>query len=108
VWESLPIEAGGDAGPAMFKMGRTAKAWLRVQSSLGLRVSVDGEPNSAIDVENQFTDSPTDSALPFMTQDIPLDMVGAYDRQNLIKVERMVAKQTTLLAVMSQVEKAQT
>jgi hypothetical protein len=106
-WRSLPVEAGGDDGPAMFKTGRTAKVWLRVQNSLGLRVMVDGEPNSAIDVEALMTDSTTDTALPFLTRDIPLDMVGAYDGLNVIQVDRVIAKQTTLLAVMQQVNKAQ-
>jgi len=105
-WRSLPVEAGGDNGPAMFKMGRTAKVWLRVQNSLGLKVMVDGEEEAALDVEALMTDSPTDTALPFLTRDIPLDMVGGYDRQNIIQIDRKIAKQTTLLAVMQQVEKA--
>lgn len=106
VWRSLPPEAGGDNGPAMFKIGRTGKMWLRVQNSLGLRVSVDGEANTEQDIEAQLTDSETDTALPFMTRDVPLDMVGAYDGQNVIRVERIVAKQSTVLAVMQQLEKA--
>ena len=106
-WRSLPVEAGGDDGPAMFKMGRTARVWLRVQNSLGLRVMVDSEPNAAVDVEALMTDSLTDTALPFLTRDIPLDMVGGYDRANVIQIDRVVAKQSTLLAVMQQVEKAQ-
>jgi hypothetical protein len=106
-WRSLPVEAGGDSGPAMFKIGRTARVWLRVQNSLGLRVMVDDEANAAMNVENQTTDSVMDLALPFMTQDIRLDIVGAYNGQNIIQVDRVIAKQTTLLAVMQQVEKAQ-
>lgn len=105
-WRSLPVEAGGDNGPAMFKIGRTARVWLRVQNSLGLRVMVDDEPNAAQDIENQRTDSPMDTALPFMTQDIPLDTGGAYDGRNVIQIDRIAAKQSTLLAVMQQVEKA--
>ncbi|WP_298164579.1 hypothetical protein [Novosphingobium sp.] len=105
-WRSLPPEAGGDNGPAMFKIGRTAKVWLRVQNSLGLRVTVDGAANSARDVESQTTDSPLDVALPFLTQDIPLDTVGDYDGLNVIEVERTAAKQSTILAVMQQVKKA--
>lgn len=106
-WRSLPVEAGGDAGPAMFKTGRTAKVWLRVQNSLGLRVMVDNEAEAAIDVEALMSDSVTDTALPFLTADIPLDVVGGYDGLNVIQIDRVIAKQTTLLAVMQQVEKAQ-
>jgi hypothetical protein len=105
-WRSLPVEAGGDDGPAMFKQGQTKKLALRVQNSRGLRVQVDNEVNTAIDIENQFTDSPPDEALPFMTQDIVLDMVGAYDRQNIIQIDRMTPQQTTILAIMREVDKA--
>lgn len=105
-WRSLPVEAGGQNGPAMFKTGRTAKVWLRVQNSLGLRVMVDDEPEAVIDVEALMSDSVTDTALPFLTKDVPLDMVGAYDGYNVIQIDRVVAKQTTLLAVMQQVDKA--
>ncbi|WP_226018107.1 hypothetical protein [Novosphingobium sp. FKTRR1] len=105
-WRSLPPEAGGDNGPAMFKIGRTAKVWLRVQNSLGLRVTVDDEPNAAQDLESLMTDSVMDTALPFMTLDIPLDMVGGYDRRNVIQIDRTSAKQSTILAIMGQLEKA--
>lgn len=106
-WRSLPVEAGGDNGPAMFKVGRTARVWLRVQNSLGLRVTVDDEAETAQDVEALLADSDADTALPFLTRDIPLDTVGAFDRANVITIERTVAKQSTILAVMQQVEKAQ-
>ncbi len=105
-WRALPVEAGGDNGPAQFKIGRTGKLWMRLQNALGLRVMVDDEPNSAQDVENLLTDSVMDTALPFMTLDVPLDVVGAHDGRNVIQIERTVAKQATILAVMQQVEKA--
>lgn len=105
-WRSLPVEAGGDNGPVMFKKGRTARVWLRVQNSLGLSVMVDDEPNAAQAIDNQRGNSPMDMALPFMTQDIRLDTVGTYDNLNMIQVDRIAAKQSTILAVMQQVEKA--
>ncbi len=104
-WESLPFEGGGDAGPAQMKMGRTGRVFLRLQESIGLKITVDGKATR--DIENQLGNSLTDASLPFMTRDVVLDMVGAHNRSNIIRVDRLAPKQSTILALGQITEKAQ-
>jgi hypothetical protein len=102
---SLPFEGGGDNGPAQMKMGRTGRVYLRLQESLGLKITVDDK--AVRNIENQFGNSVMDSTLPFITRDIVMDMVGAHNRINEIRIDRVAPKQSTILAMGQITEKAQ-
>ena len=93
----LPIEAGGDNGPAQGKMKRNGRILVRVHDSLGLRLTVQGA--AARNLENQMGNSPMDSALPLHTGDIINDMVGTWDRAGQVRLERIAPKQCTVLAI---------
>lgn len=93
----LPIEAGGDNGPAQGKVKRNGRMLVRVHQSLGLRLTVQ---NHAIrDLENQMGNTPMDSALDLVTADIINDMVGTWDRAGQVRLERIAPKQCTVLAI---------
>ncbi|WP_374551974.1 hypothetical protein [Sphingobium yanoikuyae] len=93
----LPLEAGGDNGPAQGKMKRNNRIMVRVHDGLGLRLTVQGK--AMRDLENQMGNSPMDSALPLVTADISNDMVGTWDRAGQIRLERVAPKQCTVLAI---------
>ncbi|MFY9350662.1 MAG: hypothetical protein WBL20_07745 [Sphingobium sp.] len=93
----LPIEAGGDNGPAQGKMKRNGRIMVRVHDALGLRLSVQGV--ALRDLENQMGNSPMDDALPLVTADIINDMVGTWDRAGQVRLERVAPKQCTVLAI---------
>jgi hypothetical protein len=93
----LPIEAGGDNGPAQAKMKRNNRIMVRVHDGLGLRLTVQG--HAMRDLENQMGNSPMDSALPLVTADFINDMVGVWDRAGQVKLERIAPKQCTVLAI---------
>lgn len=93
----LPIEAGGDNGPAQGKMKRNGRILVRVHQSLGLRLIVQGV--AARELENQMGNSPMDSALDLVTADIINDMVGRWDRAGQVRLERIAPKQCTVLAI---------
>lgn len=102
--ELLPLEAGGDNGSAQMKMKRVGRIGFRLLNALGLKVTV-GAASKII--ENLFTDTPLDESIPFFTGDILFDMIGTWDRQNILKIERVSPKQSTILALMQTVEVAQ-
>ena len=93
----LPIEAGGDNGPAQGKMKRNGRILVRVHDSLGLRLTV--QDKAIRNLENQMGNSPMDSALPLFTGDIINDMVGTWDRVGQVRLERIAPKQCTVLAI---------
>lgn len=101
----LPIEAGGDSGPAQGKMKRNGRLLVRVHQSLGLRLIV--QQSAARNLENQMGNSPMDSALPLVTEDIINDMVGTWDRAGQVRLERIAPKQCTVLAIGVTTETAQ-
>lgn len=102
---TLPIEAGGDDGAAQFKSGKITRLWMRLQQSIGLRVTVDGMATS--DIESQYGNSDMDEALPFETRDVAADMVGTPNRVNDVLIERLAPKQATLLAISARIRKGQ-
>lgn len=101
----LPVEAGGDNGAAQFKMGQISRMFMRIQQSIGLRVTTDNAASR--DIESQYGNSVMDAALPFETRDVALDMVGTPNRLSEVLIERIAPKQSTLLAISFLVQKAQ-
>lgn len=101
----LPIEAGGDNGPAQGRMKRNGRIMVRVHQSLGLRLIVDG--TAARNLENQMGNSAMDTALPLVTEDIINDMVGTWNRVGQVRLERIAPKQCTVLAIGITTETAQ-
>ena len=93
----LPIEAGGDNGPAQGKMKRNNRIMVRVHDGLGLRLVV--QDKASRNLENQMGNSPMDSALPLVTADIINDMIGTWDRAGQVRLERIAPKQCTVLAI---------
>lgn len=93
----LPMEAGGDNGPAQGKMKRNGRMLVRVHQGLGLRLTVQGIAQR--NMENQMGNSPMDTALPLVTADIINDMVGTWDRAGQVRLERIAPMQATVLAI---------
>lgn len=93
----LPIEVGGDNGPAMGRMKRNNRLFIRVIGTLGLRMIVQGK--AVRELENQMGNSPMDAALPFQSRDFLADMVGTWDRRGQVRLERVASKPCTVLAV---------
>lgn len=101
----VPQEAGGDNGPAQGKAQRTGRAMLRVQESLGLSVECQG--NRVTEIGNVDPGTILDEAIPAMTEDVPLDIVGAWTRKSQLTVRRVAPLPSTLLALMQTTDVSQ-
>lgn len=101
----VPQEAGGDNGPAQGKAQRTGRVTLRVQESLGLSIECQG--NKVTDIGNVYPGTVLDEAIPAITEDVPLDIVGAWTRASQLTVRRVAPLPSTLLAIMQTTEVSQ-
>ncbi len=90
--EQLPVEAGGDNGPAIGKMGRIGRAWVLIEHSRGLMA---GAPGELIDLGNEAEALPWDSESGFRM----IECAGDYSREPRLRVERIAPAQCTLLAL---------
>lgn len=96
--KTLRPEAGGEDGTAQGKMKRISRATLRLIETLGIRVAVqDGQMEP---VETRLPADAMDQAVPLYTGDIPRDLVGSYDRDGQITIERFQPTPATLAAIM--------
>lgn len=101
----LPIEAGGDSGPAQSKMKRPSRVTLRVQNSLGLQVERGGAIIESIG--NSYVGEVLDTAITPITKDVVLDIVGGWDRDGQFTVRRVSPFAATVLAHTAIVEASQ-
>jgi hypothetical protein len=93
----LPPEAGGDNGPAQMKMKRSSRIGLRVQNTLGLRVTCPG--GVVTDIGNTTPATDLVSPVPPITRDVLLDPVGTWDRAGQLRIDRVAPFPATILAL---------
>lgn len=105
----LPIEAGGDSGPAQMKMKRPSRVTLRVQNALGLQVEreVSGETKVLAKVLGLMPGDNLESAITPVTADVALDIVGGWDRNGQFTVRRAAPYMSTVVAHTAIVESSQ-
>lgn len=100
----LPFEAGGDNGPAQFKMQRASRYHLRVYRSLGLEVEFAGRTERIGNVREGDLLAGT---IDLFTGDIALDMVGDWDRGAVVGFRRYAPFPCTVLGDAAIVDTAQ-
>lgn len=98
----LPPEAGGDLGPAQGRMKRVSRVTVRVQHSLGLKITCQGGQATMLGQTTPGTD--LTAALPLVSKDIPVDVVGAWDRAGQFRIDRVGPFPQTVLGWMYQME----
>jgi hypothetical protein len=100
--QTLPLEAGGDGGPAMAKMQRVSRISVLVAAARGLRISAAG--GRAQDVEqlkgNSITDAPFDPDEGI----VAIERTSDWGRRVPVLIERVAPFQGTILAVQPEVE----
>jgi hypothetical protein len=99
----LPLEAGGDNGPAQGKMKRVSRVILRLQGALGLQVVMyepDGTKRVLCAIENTFPVTDLTAAIPEITRDVPADIIGQWDRAGQLAIERVAPFRSTVQALM--------
>lgn len=101
----VPQEAGGDNGPAQGKMQRTSRITLRVQESLGFSVECQGR--RVTEIGNVYPGTDLAEAIPALTEDVPLDIVGAWTRASQLTIRRTAPLPSTILALMQLTEVSQ-
>lgn len=101
----LPPEAGGDNGPAQGRMKRGSRLGLRLQNSLGLQII--GPSGHKTDVENTYPTTDLTAAIPPITRDEFLDIVGTWDRAGQVRIARVAPFPSTLLAAFTPIETSQ-
>lgn len=101
----LEPEGGGDNGPAQFKSKRVLRTAMRFEQSRGLQV-VDQSGNVTKIWQQAAGDNIGEAPEP-LSEDVVLDMIGAWERSGQIAVERYAPFQTTVLAAMHTVEVSQ-
>lgn len=94
----LPIEGGGDTGPALMKQGRINKVALDIYASDGLEIEVQGQVTP---VETAPFDQPFGTLPPLFTGTVWMDAVGDWDRDRALIVRRNRPTPATLRAVMA-------
>lgn len=82
----LPWEAGGDNGPAQFKTKRPSRLSLRLEESLGLRVTCNGNVQS--DIGNLQVGDLLDGAIEPISGDLQIDIIGTWDSRGELRIER--------------------
>lgn len=93
--ESLPMEAGGDSGPAMGKMARISRAWVKLEHSRGL---VMGVPR-LMQVMQQLADGyVSGSAFDPEGGFRFIECSGDHVREPVLRLERVMPAQATVLA----------
>lgn len=101
----LPIEAGGDSGPAQGKMKRPSRVTLRLQDSLGLQVERLGRVMASIG--NGYPEDDLEAAVDLFTGDMVLDIVGGWDRDGQFTVRRVAPFPARVLAHTNIIETSQ-
>ena len=101
----VPQEAGGDNGPAQGKMQRTGRVVLRVQESLGLSVECQGR--RVTEIGNVYPDTDLTEAIAAITDDVELDLVGAWTRASQLRIRRVAPLASTVLGLMQLTEVSQ-
>jgi len=101
----LPIESGGDSGPARGKTARIGAAWVEVEASRGLRFGAADEVLE--DLEQLNTDSVMDAGFPVESGFRDVEAAGDFTRRPRLKVERAAPFQATVLAWKATLEVAQ-
>lgn len=92
----LPIESGGDNGPALTKVGRIPKAGVYLLNSDGLEIEVDG---NVVPLETTPFDQPFGTLPPLFTGSIWCDAFGDWSRERALIVRRVRPTPATLQAV---------
>lgn len=93
--KGLPIESGGDGGPAMGKMARIGRTWVKVRDAQGFSV---GTPDNLHPVENLQDESVTDSGFGFLTGFLFNERAGDHTREPRLMIRRDAPFQATVLA----------
>lgn len=93
----LPLESGGDNGPALMKQGRNAKTGLNLLNSDGLEVEVEG---NKVDVETAPFEQAPGTLPPLYTGTRWMDTIGAWDRERVLIVRRVRPQPATVRAIM--------
>lgn len=101
----LPIEAGGDTGPAQGKMKRPSRVTLRLQDAMALQVERGGAVVQKILGHNPG--DALDAALEPISDDVVLDIVGGWDRDGQFTVRRTAPLPSRVLAHTATVETSQ-
>lgn len=101
----MPIESGGDNGPARGKTARIGAAWVEVETSRGLRFGAAGE--ALEDLEGLTTDTVMDEGFAVETGFHDVEAAGDYTRRPRLAIERVAPFQATVLAWGSTLEVAQ-
>ncbi len=98
----LSPEAGGDNGPAQGKMGRINRLTMRVQESIGFAITDQAGMLTAVGNITPGTD--LIDAIPALSQDVPIDIVGTWDRTRQVTFTRIAPLPQTVLAMMGEME----
>lgn len=103
--QTLPLEAGGDNGPAMAKMQRISRMSMLVAAARGLRISAGG--GRAQDIEQLTGSSITDTAFDPDEGIVAIERSGDWGRRVPVLIERVAPFQGTILAIQPEVETSQ-
>lgn len=93
----LPLESGGDSGPALMKQGRNAKIALNLLNSDGLEIEVAGNIQP---VETAPFEQAPGTLPPLFSGTVWKDSIGAWDRERALIVRRVRPQPATLRALM--------
>lgn len=93
--ESLPLEAGGDNGPAIAKVARIGRAWCDLLDARGLTFGVPGDLAA---LEQLADGDEMDSGWAEETGFRFREHAGDHTRRPRLRIERIAPAQATLLA----------
>lgn len=99
--QTLPLEAGGDGGPAMAKMQKIARMSVLVSAARGLRISAGG--GRPQDVEQLKGNSVTDAAFDPDEGIVAVERSSDWGRRVSVLIERVAPFQGTILAIQPEV-----
>ena len=99
---TLPVDAGGDNGPAMGKKRRISRLVINVLKALGLRVSVQGA--DWLTIEQMQGDSVADAGFVPDTGILIREDTGTDDRFGQVTIERYLPQGATIRAIQPTVE----
>jgi hypothetical protein len=103
--ELLPLEAGGDNGPALMKQGRINKIGLLLHHSDGLEVTVQGQ---TAPVEFAAFEQAPGTLPPLYDGVWWVDAIGSNDRARQVIIRRILPTPVTVKAVMAEQDISQT
>jgi hypothetical protein len=99
---TLPPEVGQDEGVARGKTKRVLDLCLHLVEAQGIRVSVQGCDNIA--VETRDADAPLDTAAPLFTGLINIPTIGGFEKLGQVTIERYQPTPATLIALVPTIE----